>query len=81
MTIWRCPECNWIGCDSALLQAQNPFAPTETIVGCPSCKGIEAFVELCDEEGCQSPATCGCPTPTGYRRTCFEHSTFVKRKP
>ena len=27
----------------------------------------------CDEPGCMKQATCGSPSPTGYRWTCFDH--------
>jgi hypothetical protein len=27
----------------------------------------------CDEQGCKRRATCGTPTPAGYRKTCGQH--------
>ena len=80
MTRWRCSDCNWIGNDGELLSAPNPFYPDDTILGCPNCKQIGEFIELCDEPGCDRPATCGSPTPSGYRRTCFDHSVFFRQE-
>jgi hypothetical protein len=70
---FRCTECGWIGLSDAMLRAPHPFDPDDIISGCPSCKLIGTFVNLCDEDGCNQQATCGWPSPTGYRRTCYKH--------
>jgi hypothetical protein len=80
MTRWRCTDCGWTGNESELLSAPNPFAPEGTILGCPNCKTVDQFDEMCDEPECDQRATCGFPTPTGYRRTCFDHSAFATTK-
>lgn len=69
----RCTECDWHGVWSGLLGAINPFKPGETIRGCPTCKGIDCFVSVCDEPECWEPVTCGTPTCQGYRSTCRKH--------
>lgn len=76
--ILRCKECANLLINEQLLQAPNPFAPEETLFGCPNCKSVEGFLPVCDEPDCERVATCGCPTETGYRNTCFEHSEFNK---
>ena len=75
---WKCNDCDWIGDIGQLLKAPNPFAPGYGISGCPECKCVEDFTEVCDEPGCDKNAGCGFPTPDGYRRTCYEHSNFRK---
>ena len=32
----------------------------------------------CDEPGCTRIATCGTPTPEGYRTSCSEHAPWAK---
>ncbi|WP_210180609.1 hypothetical protein, partial [Bradyrhizobium jicamae] len=34
---------------------------------------------ICDEPGCLGFVSCGTPTPTGYRSTCYEHRPEVTR--
>jgi hypothetical protein len=76
---WRCNECSWLGHSSELLVAQNPFDTVDTITGCPNCKSVGDFEEICDEAGCTQGAGCGFPTPDGgYRRTCFKHSMWAE---
>jgi hypothetical protein len=82
MTRWRCEDCDVISDDSALLHAPNPFSRGDEIAGCPHCRSVPEFTEICDEPGCNEAASCGFPVaPSGYRRTCFNHSTFRKDKP
>lgn len=33
---------------------------------------------ICDEPGCIKEGTCGWPTDSGYRMTCYGHSDFKK---
>jgi hypothetical protein len=76
-----CKGCGWRGTADQLLQGNNPFAPHETIYGCPQCKEIEPHRTCCDEPGCWEQDTCGTPTPAGYRRTCDKHApTCFKRE-
>lgn len=37
-------------------------------------------INACDEPGCTREATCGFPTPSGYRRTCGEHMQLQSDK-
>ena len=71
----KCSErhCNWKGLEGDLLEAQNPFDPFDTLIGCPECKSINTIYPVCDEEGCWDAVTCGTPTPEGYRSTCGNH--------
>lgn len=69
---WLCEECATIIPDSQLLVATHPFDAAEKIYGCPECKGV-AFVRACDRSDCDREASCGTPTPDGYRNTCSAH--------
>ena len=77
---WRCRECNEISIESALLSAPNPFDTSDRIAGCPFCKGVDGFDEICDEPQCEQRVSCGTPTRNGYRRTCSEHHPDRKVK-
>ena len=70
---WRCMECDSRIDEGQMLEAENPFEKGETIFGCPVCKTIGNFTQICDVMGCEAEATCGTPTPIGYRRTCGFH--------
>jgi len=70
---WRCEDCGWRGNQTQLLRAPNPFDPECEIVGCPQCKSVNGFENMCDEPGCKELATCGWPSNAGYRRTCHAH--------
>lgn len=70
---WKCRDCDWLGLGSKLLQAPNPFATGEIMVGCPDCREPNSMTMACDEPECKSEATCGTPTPAGYRHTCYRH--------
>jgi hypothetical protein len=39
---------------------------------------LKKFAGLCDEPNCFDSGSCGFPTDTGYRWTCFEHSNMNK---
>lgn len=73
---WRCTDCYKIVHEWELLEAPNPFDPEDTIIGCPKCKSVESFEEVCDEAGCEAMATCGWPDGNGYRRTCSRHANL-----
>ncbi len=79
MKRWRCKFCHLISQEETLLQAPSPFDPSDVLMGCPHCKQVEGFDELCDEPTCKEDATCGFPTDdlgdkwNGYRRTCHKH--------
>lgn len=74
---WRC-ECGHVCYSDDMLRAPNPFDPEDEVTGCPRCKLIPQWEELCDEAGCLKAATCGFPvSPIGYRRTCAAHSDFA----
>ncbi len=78
---FRCDECGWIGDESEIITAPNPFEALEVVSGCPRCKAVDQFTNTCDEPGCDKDAGCGWPTKDGgYRRTCYEHSNNGKEK-
>ena len=73
---WKCCSCDGISIEADLLNAINPFDETMTIKGCPICKDVVGFTEICDEPECVRDASCGFPTLDGYegyRRTCGDH--------
>jgi rubredoxin len=71
--LWKCTNCRWHGEEKKLLHADSPFNPQDELVACPQCKSVYDLVNMCDEPNCTDEATCGFPTPTGYRRTCGKH--------
>ena len=70
---WKCVSCDNISLETELLRATNPFDKAETIEGCPICKSVLGFTEICDEPECTREASCGFPVVNGYRRTCYQH--------
>lgn len=78
---WECKECNKIWVYSELLVASNPFSQEDKIFGCPNCKHIGNFEEICAEISCERHATCGGPDASGfYRRTCMKHAEWLKEQ-
>lgn len=73
---WKCSErhCGWHGDDSEMLRAPNPFDEGFIICACPKCKEVGVLSGGCDEPGCTDFASCGTPTPDGYRVTCGKHA-------
>ncbi len=69
-----CPECYAKVHADHILTAPNPWLDGDTIHGCPECKSPVQFREVCDEPGCWNEASCGTPTPNGYRRICGQHT-------
>lgn len=69
----QCRDCHWHGLLSACPQAENPFELGSEIVGCPKCNATESMESCCQWFGCWKLASCGTPSPDGYRSTCFEH--------
>lgn len=61
-----------MGDELEALSAPNPFQEGVTIEACPKCREM-TLVECCDEPGCNQQASCGFPSPGGYRRTCGNH--------
>jgi len=76
--LWRCTECGWVCETKELLTAPNPFDDNMTISGCPGCKEIGRFENMCNVPGCDKPATCGTPTKDGYKRLCGNHYSKLK---
>ena len=69
-----CEECYSVIPARGLLDAPNPFDPTDRVFGCPDCKAVESTMLACYAEGCESAATCGSWHPDGiYRSTCYRH--------
>ncbi len=65
-------HCDWIGDESEMLRAPDPFNEGDMLYACPKCRD-QSLVLACDEPGCKKQATCGTPTPEGYRRVCGDH--------
>lgn len=71
---WRCLDCQKIFLDTYSLIGPHPFR-SGSVTGCPHCREIVDFATLvCDQEDCGEEATCGWPSPAGYRNTCSAHS-------
>jgi hypothetical protein len=81
MSKWMCGECSWRGVEEELLRATNPFSDdeTDTIIGCPGCREPNTMRMACDENGCWEEGSCGTPTPSGYRHTCFNHRPMGRK--
>ena len=73
--LWRCNDCALVSEEMALLRAPNPFDTSEEILGCPKCKQVGSFREVCQVGMCESDATCGVPRFRGFRyaRICNRH--------
>jgi hypothetical protein len=71
--LWRCTDCGETCTDATMLKAANPFGGHGEVMGCPHCKEVPEFINMCDEPGCRQQAGCGWPSPSGYRRTCGAH--------
>jgi hypothetical protein len=65
-------HCRWVGLEADALHAPDPFNDGDTITACPFCRE-QTLHTCCDEPGCTQEATCGTPTPAGYRHTCGRH--------
>lgn len=64
--------CGWAGHETEMLSAPDPFNVGDMLYACPNCKD-QSLVLACDEDGCNEQATCGTPTPAGYRSVCSKH--------
>lgn len=69
----KCLECDWLGPDTEVLVAVNPFDAEDQISGCPQCKSVETLRVACDVPGCDELASCGWNDATGRRTTCGQH--------
>ena len=70
----RCKECDWIGSVDDMLEADNPFDPGYTIIGCPECKTPCNLEYACEVEGCNELSTCGfCGKDGEYHQVCGKH--------
>lgn len=69
----KCEDCDWRGTQREMLKAPNPFDPEYEVVGCPRCKSIATLHYVCDAQDCWQLASCGWPSPQGYRNTCGKH--------
>lgn len=69
----KCNGCDWVGESEDLLIGEHPFQDGCELQGCPECREIWDIRRACDEPGCREEATCGTPTPAGYRSTCGKH--------
>jgi hypothetical protein len=70
----ECNECKWQGREAEADRVSDP-KPGSNMVWeiCPNCREANTLVRICDEPGCWKDATCGTPTPDGYRRVCGGH--------
>lgn len=78
---WRCgnERRGHIVRASEFLRAPNPFGAGD-IIGCPVCRDITEWTEICDIAGCDRAATCGGVHKDGvYRRTCGPHAEWLHR--
>ena len=74
--LFRCDECGWTGTQDDICVVSDPKEGSEAKWSiCPQCRSAEQFTNMCDEPGCSREASCGFPSVSGYRRTCFEHWT------
>ena len=67
-----CTECGWHGDTGTVLRAPDPFNAGNELIACAECRE-QTMRRCCDEPGCWEQATCGTPTPAGYRLTCGKH--------
>ena len=70
-------KCEWTGTLAEALSGPDPFNVGDTLYACPHCRDM-TLVRACDMDGCNHEATCGTPTPTGYRTTCHTHMPKVE---
>jgi hypothetical protein len=71
---WRCTECDHVCTSSQILTGPNPFDAEDTLSGCPTCKSVNAFEEMCEWPECRRTASNGTPLADGrYVRRCHEH--------
>lgn len=70
-------RCGWRGTEAEMLRADHPLQPGVEILGCPWCRETDTLRGACDEPNCWEEATCGTPTPGGYRSTCGKHMPKV----
>lgn len=70
---WLCEECRNVCLEDELLDADNPFKPGWTVVGCPNCLEVSSMVGACDTEPCDKRGIMGTQTADGYRWTCYRH--------
>lgn len=71
--LWRCSECDLIYWEEQLLKAFSPFDKNDVLIGCPNCKSVDSFTQVCDALSCRKEATCGISTKEKYRRVCGDH--------
>ena len=78
---WICTECEFTGALDEFDHVPDPKSTANGWTVCPRCRAADHVTDVCDEPGCDRRATCGFPVDDerGYRRTCFEHSTFELR--
>lgn len=70
---WHCDECEWRGNRLFNVKFKLPAGIDAELYVCPEC-GTESGVHVaCDKPQCWRPASCGTPTPDGYRNTCGLH--------
>ena len=75
---WCCMECGWRGTTEEIIRFPDPEANDNEWQICPKCRAAEQFTNMCDEPGCNKPASGGWFSPEGYRRTCFEHARITR---
>jgi hypothetical protein len=76
-TLWRCDECDHRLTKEAMvvhnIPHPKPGFASVPVHQCPECGAVGQFVNVCDEPECHKDASCGWPSPEGYRRTCGDH--------
>lgn len=78
----KCDElrCGWQGTIEELLTFPHPAIDGKRAEGCcPKCRQCGTIIPVCDEQGCWNHASCGTPTPAGYRSTCPNHIPEIEK--
>lgn len=75
---YLCKECDHVSMREELLIAPNPFDTKDIILGCPICKSVDCFDQLCQIEGCPKIISGGHRSKKyGYLWTCYEHGRQI----
>lgn len=68
---WR---CGWVGKNSEVLTAPDPFNDGSQLTCCPKCRDPDNRITYaCDYGGCDKPASSGTPAGGKYFWRCHDH--------
>ena len=73
---WVCRECDEACVSGEYLSAPSPFAPADTLIGCPHCLDVNTLEAACQSKGCSKIQSSGTPDVSGFRYVwaCLDHS-------